>query len=137
MSSFLWCSFASFFLYFPVEPRRKTSFTSVTLAILCRMRVRLSVLAGAERTISTREAAQDEAGAREKRTSGLSRIRRLELVTTLAREPVTSNESLGTIGDLNTQETFTFEFIRKVGDTCDVIDADDKVNTQTEIQDKL
>ena len=101
------------------------------------MRVRLSVLAGAERTISTREAAQDEAGAREKRTSGLSRIRRLELVTTLAREPVTNNESLGTICDLNTQETFTFEFIRKVGDTCDVIDADDKVNTQTEIQDKL
>ena len=41
------------------------------------------------------------------------------------------------ICDPNTQETFTFEFIRKVGDTCDVIDADDKVNTQTEIQEKL
>ena len=98
----------------------------------------MSVLAGAERTISTREAAQDEAGAREKRTSGLSRIRRLELVTTLAREPVTNNGmSHRTICDPNTQETFTFEFIREVGDTCDVIDANDKVNTQTEIQDTL
>ena len=55
------------------------------------MSARLSELAGAERTISTRDAAQGEAGAREKRTSGLSRIRRLELVTTLDREPVTDH----------------------------------------------
>ena len=51
----------------------------------------MSVLAGAESTISTIEAEQgeEEEGVREKRTSDLSRIRRLELVTTLAREPVT------------------------------------------------
>ena len=55
------------------------------------MSSRLSVLAGAESTISTIEAEQgeEEEGVREKRTSDLSRIRRLELVTTLAREPVT------------------------------------------------
>ena len=35
------------------------------------------------------------------------------------------------------EETFTFKFIRKVGNTCDMINANDEMNTQTEIQDKL
>ena len=74
-----------------VAPSRNTVLVPASPRVLARISCRLSALRGAERTSTTMASVQAAAGARLNTTPLVSRMRRLPLLATLDRDPVTCN----------------------------------------------